>query len=316
MNDTPARIVFAGSPEFAVPALERLVGSRHRVVGVLTQPDRPAGRGRQLHASAVKQCALRQGLDVLQPESLRRDPAARSAIRALAPDLIVVVAYGLLLPPEVLATPPRGCLNIHASLLPRGRGAAPIQAALLAGDDDTGVALMRLEEGLDTGPVAAFRALHVGPQDTAGDLHTRLAELGADLLMQTLESILDGTANFTPQATEGVTYAPKISKADALIDWREPAIALDRRIRAFNPWPVAETGFDGAQLRCWAAMPLAGAVGSHVPGTIVGAHADGMDVQTGAGILRLREVQLAGRPRVEAAAFARGHHALGRVLGA
>ncbi|CAG0944648.1 methionyl-tRNA formyltransferase [Gammaproteobacteria bacterium] len=316
MSPPPSRIVFAGSPEFAVPALERLVASSHQVVAVLTQPDRPAGRGRKLQAGPVKACALAHGLPLLQPASLRRDAGAREALRGLAPDLIVVVAYGLLLPPEVLAIPPRGCLNIHASLLPRWRGAAPIQAAVLAGDAQTGVALMRLEEGLDTGPVAAMQALDIGPADTAGELHDRLARLGADLLMAELDGILDGRARFVPQPATGVTHAPKITKAEAIIDWREPAVALDRRIRAFNPWPVAETRLEGQQLRCWLARPQAGGDRTAPPGRVLAAGADGIDVQTGDGVLRLLSVQLAGRQRVAAGVFANGFAVVGRVLGA
>jgi len=311
-----ARIVFAGSPEFAVPALQRLAASTHEVVAVLTQPDRPAGRGRQLQASPVKACALSLGLPVLQPVSLRRDAAAREALRGLAPDLIVVVAYGLLLPREVLEIPPRGCLNIHASLLPRWRGAAPIQAAVLAGDAQTGVALMRLDEGLDTGPVAATSAIDIGPADTAGDLHDRLALLGAELLMTHLASILDGSARFVAQPAAGATHAGKISKADALIDWRESAVVLDRRIRAFNPWPVAETRLDGAQLRCWLARPLAGGERAAPPGTVLAAGPEGIDVQTGDGLLRLLSVQLAGRQRIAAGRFANGVALGGKVLGA
>ncbi len=316
MTDKPARILFAGSPEFAVPALEQLARSRHQLIAVLTQPDRPAGRGRRLQASPVKQCALDCGIEVLQPESLKKDAAARAQIHERAPDLLVVVAYGLLLPREVLAIPRRGCINIHASLLPRWRGAAPIQAAVLAGDAQTGVALMQLEETLDTGPVAAVQSLRIGAHETAGELHDRLAVLGAGLLLQNLDAILDGSAAFTPQAVDGACYAPKLSKADALMDWTEPAVMLDRRIRAYNPWPVAETRIDGAQLRCWTATPLPAQGAGAAPGTVLAASTQGMDVQTGAGVLRLVSVQLAGRQRMPAGLFANGHRALGKVLGA
>ncbi len=312
----PARIVFAGSPAFAVPALECLAATRHQVVAVLTQPDRPAGRGRTLQASAVKQRALALGLPLLQPASLKRDPASHEALRALAPDLLVVVAYGLLLPRAVLDIPRCGCVNLHASLLPRWRGAAPIQAAVLAGDTRTGVALMRLEEGLDTGPVAAVRELAIGARDTAGDLHDRLAVLGTQLLASELEAILAGRAVFTAQAADGACYAPKLDKANARVDWSEPAVVLDRRIRAFNPWPVAETQLDGAQLRLWRAEPLAaGAPGAAGPGSVVAAGAAGVDVQTGDGVLRLLEVQLAGRQRLPAGEFARGRKLVGGVFG-
>ena len=316
MTDTSARLMFAGSPEFAVPTLEQLLVTRHEVVAVLTQPDRPAGRGRALQASPVKQCALRHGIEVLQPERLRNNPGACAELRSRRPDLIVVVAYGLILPREVLDLPRHGCVNLHASLLPRWRGAAPIQAALLAGDAQTGVALMRLEEGLDVGPVAAVQALPIGPHDTAGDLHDRLAAAGADLLAAHLESLLDDSAVFVPQPAEGASYAPKISKADALIDWRESAAVIDRRIRAYNPWPVAETRLDGQQLRCWEAQISEGARTDAAPGTVVAASPAGMDVQTGAGLLRLLSVQLAGRQRMAAGPFGNGCRALGKVLGA
>jgi methionyl-tRNA formyltransferase len=314
MNRSPARIVFAGSPEFAVPTLEALVTSGHEVIAVLTQPDRPAGRGRRVHMSPVKACALEHGLDVLQPVSLRREPQAIERLGSLAPDLAVVVAYGLILPPTVLAIPRRGCVNIHASLLPRWRGAAPIQAAVLAGDRHTGVSLMRLEEGLDTGPVVAERAVAIGAGDTAGELHDRLAPLGAALLLEYLGAILDGSAQFTPQATAGVTYASKISKADARLDWLAPATVIERRIRAYNPWPVAETLLDGAQLRCWLGHALP-APAAAAPGTIVAAAAEGIDVATGEGLLRLTSMQLAGRQRLDAGVFANGHELAGKVLG-
>jgi len=282
---------------------------------VLTQPDRPAGRGRQLTASPVKQFALAQGLPVLQPESLRKDRSAVDMLARLKPDLIVVVAYGLILPRAVLDLPPRGCLNIHASLLPRWRGAGPIQAAILAGDAETGVALMQLEEGLDTGPVFATARTAIGRLETAAGLHDRLATLGADLLSSWLDRILLGSVQAVPQPAVGASYAPKLAKSDARIDWLQPAQVIERRVRAFNPRPVAETTLAGAQLRCWRAEALPAGSAAPPPGTVLRAGDAGIDVQAGTGLLRLHEVQAAGRQRQPAADFARGRQLVGEVLG-
>ncbi len=249
---------------------------------------------------------------MLQPPDLK-GADIQASLRELAPDLIVVVAYGLLLPPAVLAIPRLGCVNVHASLLPRWRGASPIQAAILAGDDETGVSIMQLEAGLDTGPVYRTATLTIGQTETAGELEMRLAHLGAETLGAILEPLLAGALSPTPQPAAGVTYAGRIQKADGHIDWREPAAAIARRIRAFNPWPVAETVLDGQQLRCFAGTvqdpgkPAA----SHACGLIVAVGVDGIDVQTGAGCLRLTEIQLPGRSRVAAADFARGRPLLG-----
>jgi methionyl-tRNA formyltransferase len=288
----------------------------HPPVAVLTQPDRPAGRGRALAAGPVKQLALELGIPVLQPASLKA-PEAQAQLAALAPDLMVVVAYGLLLPPAVLAIPRRGCVNVHASLLPRWRGASPIQAAVLAGDAETGVSIMQLEAGLDTGPVYATARVAIGPDETAGELEARLAELGAATLGGLLEDLLAGRRRPEPQPDAGVTYAGRIQKADARIDWQQPAVAIARRIRAWNPWPVAETVLDGQQLRCFAGDALGAGppAGDAVPGRILAADARGIEVQTGAGRLRLREVQAPGRQRVAAADFARGRPLTGKVLG-
>ncbi|MEO7387219.1 MAG: methionyl-tRNA formyltransferase [Gammaproteobacteria bacterium] len=310
------RIIFAGSPAFATPTLQCLVDRGQRPVAVLTQPDRPAGRGRGVSAGPVKQLAADLGIPVLQPATLK-DEEAQAQLRHFEPDLIVVVAYGLLLPPAVLALPRLGCINVHASLLPRWRGASPIQSAVLAGDTRTGVSIMQLEAGLDTGPVYATETLHIGADETAGELDTRLARLGADTLGGLLEELLADRLRPVPQPAEGVTYARRISKAEGRIDWREPALAIARRVRAFNPWPVAETLLAGQQLRCFAA-DAAGTEppdASCAPGQILGCDAQGIDVQTGAGRLRLRIVQAPGRQRLAAADFARGRPLAGQVLG-
>jgi len=285
-------------------------------VAVLTQPDRPAGRGRNLGAGPVKQLALELGIPVLQPATLK-SVEARAALGAFAPDLIVVVAYGLLLPPDVLALPRLGCVNVHASLLPRWRGASPIQAAVLAGDPETGVSIMQLEAGLDTGPVYATARLPIGADETAGELEARLARLGADTLGGLLDDLLAGRLRPGAQSAQGITYARRIEKAEARIDWREPAVAIARRVRAWNPWPVAETLLDGQQLRCFASEVLDDELpdATRVPGFVLATGAQGIDVQTGQGRLRLRAVQAPGRQRVTAADFARGRSLAGKVLG-
>ena len=309
-------MVFAGSPAFATPTLQRLADLGHRPVAVLTQPDRPAGRGRTVAPGPVKQLALTLGIPVLQPLSLKTD-AAQAELRALAPDLIVVVAYGLLLPAAVLATPRRGCVNVHASLLPRWRGASPIQAAILAGDAETGVSIMQLEAGLDTGPVYATARLPIGTDETAAELEARLALLGAATLATLIDRLLAGQLTPTPQPALGVTYAGRISKAEARIDWQTPAVELARRVRAFSAWPVAETLLEGQQLRCFSSAPVVadGPAVDGVPGTIVATDDGGILVQTGTGLLRLRTVQLPGRQRVAGADFARGRALVGKVLG-
>lgn len=313
-----ARIIFAGSPAFATPTLQMLCDRGHRPIAVLTQPDRPAGRGRQLGSSPVKQLALELGIPVLQPLTLK-DEATQAGLRALAPDLLVVVAYGLLLPPAVLAIPPRGCVNVHASILPRWRGASPIQTAILAGDSETGVSIMAMEAGLDTGAVYSCARLPIDAQETAGELEQRLAVLGAAALAERLDGLLAGKLQATPQPAEGVTYAGRISKADARIDWQQPAARIARQIRAYNPWPVAETTLGGQQLRCFAARvgsdaPLAGETQA-VPGQVIAAGKHGISVQTGDGILELELLQLPGKQRLAAADLARGRALAGVVLG-
>ena len=315
---TKARIIFAGSPEFAVPTLNALLNSGHEVVAVLTQPDRPSGRGRTLRPGPVKVVAAAAGLPVLQPVSLK-DPAVQERLRDLAPDLMVVVAYGMLLPESVLAIPPAGCINVHASLLPRWRGASPIQSAILAGDTETGVSIMQMDAGLDTGPVYCAEKLTIGAHETAGELHERLAILGARLLARTLDPILGRKLVPVAQPAEGVTYAGRINKSDGQIDWAKSAVEIDRSIRAYNPWPVAQTSLAGEQLRCWSsrvadAGPNGGAQIS-APGAVLEVNDAGIAVQTGRGVLVLTEVQAPGRKRIAAFDFARAHSLDNVILG-
>ena len=310
--DSGLAVVFAGTPDFAVPSLEAITSSRHRLVAVFTQPDRPSGRGRRLTAGPVKERALALGIPVRQPDTLR-DADAREAIASFAPDVMVVVAYGLLLPSDVLALPRFGCLNVHASLLPRWRGAAPVARAILAGDAATGVCIMLMEAGLDTGPVMLARELAIGARTPAGELELRLAEEGGAAIVAALDALDAGTAEFTPQDPRLATYAAKLSKAEARLDWREGAAALERRVRALNPRPVAETTLDGAQLRIFESRVLTASPGP-VPGTILSAGADGIVVMTGEQALALTRVQLPGRRAVSAAELANSRPLAGRVL--
>jgi methionyl-tRNA formyltransferase len=268
-------------------------------------------------AGPVKQLALALGIPVLQPASLRTADA-QASLRELEPDLVVVVAYGLLLPEAVLAIPRRGCVNVHASLLPRWRGASPVQAAILAGDAETGVSIMQLEAGLDTGPVYTTARVAIRADETAGELEARLARLGAETLGNIIEPLLAGELKAVAQPETGATYARRITKAEARIDWREPALVIARRVRAWNPWPVAETTLDGLQLRCFASAPVGAEPPGPgvVPGQVLGCDNDGMTVQTGAGRLLMRTVQLPGRQRVSAADLGRGRSLVGKVLGA
>ncbi|GAB2627065.1 methionyl-tRNA formyltransferase [Novilysobacter erysipheiresistens] len=306
------RIVFAGTPEFAVPCLRAATG-RNEVVAVYTQPDRPAGRGRTLAPSPVKREALLRGIEVLQPENFKV-PVSREALAALKPDLLVVVAYGLILPQAVLDIPTHGCWNVHASLLPRWRGAAPIQRAIQAGDARTGVCLMQMEKGLDTGPVLLKQAIDIGADETGGQLHDRLSELGAQVLADGLGLLRAGIRPVPqPQPAEGVTYAHKLDKAEARLDWNRPATELASTVRAFNPWPMAEAQLAGERVRVHGAvaMPLAH---DATPGNVLAAGRDGIDVACGEGALRIRVLQRDGGKAITAADYLNGRRDL--VVGA
>lgn len=295
------RIVFAGTPEFAVSSL-RAAARHHEVVAVYTQPDRPAGRGRGLAPSPVKLEAVARGIPVFQPASLK-DEAAQQQLRDLQPDLMVVVAYGLILPRAVLAIPAHGCWNVHASLLPRWRGAAPIQRAIQAGDETTGVCLMQMEAGLDTGPVLLHQALPIAATDTGGQLHDKLAELGAQVLSDGLGLLRAGIKPIArPQPEQGVTYAHKLDKAEAKLDWAQDAATLARTVRAFNPWPIAEATLAGERVRIHGAVALDTAHGQ-APGTVLAASRDGIDIACGQGVLRLRTLQREGGKAITAADY-------------
>lgn len=302
------RIVFAGTPDFAVPSL-RAAAKHNEVVAVYTQPDRPAGRGRGLAPSPVKREALERGIAVVQPENFR-SAASREALAALKPDLLVVVAYGLILPQAVLDIPAQGCWNVHASLLPRWRGAAPIQRAIQAGDGRTGVCLMKMEKGLDTGPVLLSQALDIAANETGGELHDRLATLGAQVLADGLGLLRAGIRPVPqPQPDVGVTYAHKLDKAEARLDWSRPALELANKVRAFNPWPMAEAQVAGERLRLHAAVALPV---SHdaAPGAVLAAGRDGLDIACGEDALRIRVLQRDGGKAITAADYVNGRRDL------
>ena len=298
------RIVFAGTPDFAVPSL-RAAAQRNEVVAIYTQPDRPAGRGRELTPSPVKREALLRGIEVVQPENFK-SAVSKDALRALKPDLMIVVAYGLILPQSVLDIPTYGCWNVHASLLPRWRGAAPIQRAIEAGDTQSGVCLMQMEKGLDTGPVLLSQALDIGANETGGQLHDRLAALGAQVLSDGLGLLRAGMRPVAkPQPEVGVTYAHKLDKAEAKLDWSQPAIVLANKVRAFNPWPMAEAVVAGERLRLHGSVAIDEAH-NVAPGTLLRAGRDGLDVGCGEGVLRIRVLQREGGKAITAADYLNG----------
>ena len=318
------KVVFAGTPDFARVALERLLAAGFEVPLVLTQPDRPAGRGMKLQASPVKQCAQAHGIAVSQPHSLRLDgkypeeaAAAREALLAAQAEVMVVAAYGLILPQWVLDLPAKGCLNIHASLLPRWRGAAPIHRAIEAGDAETGVTIMQMDIGLDTGDMCLIERLPIAGTDTTASLHDKLAELGGRMVVEALELSACGGLNRTPQLAEGVTYAHKIEKAESTVNWADSAAQIDRRIRAFNPFPAASTRIGDEVVKLWVAqIDSAARTADARPGQILSATEAGVVVACGEGALRITELQRPGGKRLAAADFLRGHALqVGQILG-
>jgi methionyl-tRNA formyltransferase len=313
------RVAFAGTPEFALPALAALT-THHQVVGVLTQPDRPQGRGRKLTAGPVKAAALAAHLPLAQPQSLKGE-AGRAQLAAWNPEVLVVVAYGVILPAQVLRLPRLGCVNVHASLLPRWRGAAPIQRAILAGDTQTGITIMQMDAGLDTGPVLLQRRCAISPEHTGGRLHDELSVLGATALIAALEAMQRGSLTGVPQPQTGVTYAAKIDKAESRIDWQRDALGIERQVRAFNPWPVAETTLEGEQLRIFAARAESSSYEalniskSADPGSIISVQDDSMRVACGVGTLAVTHVQRPGRQPVPVRDFSHSLTLVGRRLG-
>ncbi|MEJ2621258.1 MAG: methionyl-tRNA formyltransferase [Candidatus Thiodiazotropha sp.] len=308
----PLNIIFAGTPDFAATALQALLTSEHRVVAVYTQPDRPAGRGRKVQYSPVKQLAVERNLAVFQPKSLKQ-PEAQQILQQHNADLMVVVAYGLLLPQAVLDIPRLGCINIHASLLPRWRGAAPIQRAILAGDDESGVTIMQMEAGLDTGPMLSIRNTPIAPTETGGSLHDRLAELGSEALIEVLTGLRDGTLEAIPQDDSLANYASKLDKQEARIDWSQSAQQIDRQIRAFNPWPVAHCLYGDKVMRVWSGEVVLSETAAN-PGEVVATGKCGFDVATGDGLLRITQLQMPGKRAMSAGEFLNAHTMDGVVL--
>ncbi|MEQ1635568.1 MAG: methionyl-tRNA formyltransferase [Methylococcales bacterium] len=306
------KIIFAGTPAFAVPTLQMLINSEHQICAVYTQPDRPAGRGRHLTPSPVKVLAVQAGIPVYQPETLKT-PEALAQLRALEADLMVVVAFGMLLPQTVLDVPKMGCINVHASLLPRWRGAAPIQRSIMAGDAETGVTIMQIALKLDAGDMLHKEVLKIGEHDTAIDVHDQLAELGASGLQKVLARLQSGTLQPEPQAEALVTYAAKLHKQEATLDWTQPALQLSRQVRGLYGWPVAQSSLHGQVMRIWRAHEAAGEV-NVVPGTVL-REEHGLKVATGAGWLCLDEVQLPGGKRLPIRDFMNSHSIEGSRLG-
>ncbi|MGV6827330.1 MAG: methionyl-tRNA formyltransferase [bacterium] len=306
------RILFAGTPDFSVPPLKALLKAGYEVAAVYTQPDRPAGRGRKVGISPVKEAAIAAGLPVEQPVNFKSEEAIQ-VLKDYQADIMVVVAYGLLLPKAVLEAPRLGCVNIHASILPRWRGAAPIQRAIAAGDSESGISIMQMDEGLDTGPVYHLHTVPITDEDTGGSLHDKLADAGAEALLTALPGILDGSLAAEPQSDDAAVYASKLTKREAQIDWHKSAESIASLVRAFNPWPVAYTPFEQANLRIWEAHPVQGVAGD--PGMVMAAGREGVDVSTGDGLLRVTSLQMPGKRRVDAADFINAYEIQGMMLG-
>lgn len=297
------RIIFAGTPDFAALSLQAILDSQHQVIEVLTQPDRKAGRGKKIIYSDTKKLALEHDIPVFQPQNLR-DPDTIEHLRELAPDVIVVVAYGLIIPADVLNLPKHGCLNVHGSILPRWRGAAPIHRAIAAGDTESGATIMLMDEGLDTGPMLHKVFTPIQPDDTGGSLYQRVAQQGADALVKVLDELPSYLAEQTPQSDEGATYAHKLTKEEGALDWHKPAIELERQVRAFNPWPVAWTKLNGDNLRVWHATL---GQGKGQSGEILQTNNDGIEVACGEGSLIITRLQLPGKKQLSAAEVLNGH---------
>ena len=320
MSEKPLRIIFAGTPDFSVPPLQALIDSPHEVVAVYTQPDRPAGRGRKLTPSPVKACAIEHGIPVYQPEKLRQAEDQQPLIDLQA-DLMVVVAYGIILPKVILDAPRLGCFNIHASLLPRWRGAAPIQRSILAGDAQTGITIMQMDVGLDTGDMLLKKTCSIADDDTGSSLHDRLSIMGAEALMEILPAIANGSLQPEKQDDSLANYAEKLQKAEAIIDWTKSASDIKAQVNAFNAWPVAQTPIDLKQdgkpqmMRIWQAQLTDGVVGAEPPGKVLNCNKQGIDVATGDGVLRLMKIQMPGKKPMDVPAFVNANDITGMQLG-